>query len=38
MSFQEESHNPLSVIKVFKKVVENEIDMKIKCLILDHGG
>ena len=38
MTFLKTKLESFELFKIFKKEVENEIDLKIKCLRLDHGG
>ena len=37
VSFLKEKSEALDKFKVFKALVENEIDLKIKCLRFDNG-
>ena len=38
MPFLRRKLEAFELFKIFKKVVENEIDLNIKCMRLDHGG
>ena len=38
VSFLRRKSKAFELFKVFKKEIENETNMKIKCLRSDHGG
>lgn len=38
ISFLEKKYETFKCFKIYKELVENETDLKIKCLRLDNGG